>query len=1015
MKAHNIILNNEHYPLLEAENNTGNSGLKLSTGDGYIMLGPLNTGHAHIETDRSNFYFNKELRVDSGVIGSYNEDLYLRRASNSSHQIQITTTDVITPLNLDIGGYFIFSSQNHSWTASSGGAANNILAKIGTTGAGGIALKDSQNNFKFQIYGNGTNYGFLDGDWANWDLKKTTNGKLTFNGNDTYFLQPEHANSAKFRQYVQIGDSSNYNSNSGTWGARLNVTDDVHAKIEVGQDANSMLSHWYAHTGQSSIKFGTSSSHDVEFQRAGSTLLELEPGGLMTMVPIRRNSHHASGFLEGSYNNVGSSNNAASNPIYTIGSSYNPAETTLSNMYGVGFSKKGNATFLGGFRQSGWGMYVASDGDARVFLNAQTGVVASTGGYDVGAINIVTGARTLQNVNIDAGLITSGTIPEARLPTQSKYLRSDTSDAMSGELNVSRNGGVTGTSAPQYSDVNIELQTSSNHVPGISFHRGGYSATTLYEYDGELHVNPWVTRAQQGKLISSGNYDDYVTQSYVNALNINADTLDSKDHTNFGATLATYGTTASGSGRIRCTAPFNTNSAHMFQITVSIYSSYTCHSYVVSGYMYPTTNQWYLPKCVYTGTGTPDIKVGRDSNGKAYISIANGNYTGVRVHNMTRGYQTSLADTYDPWTITIDAGTENSVTPTTSKVWHSTNDGSGSGLDADTVDGVHEDTFMRKSANSNLLMNFNKILGANGTAAAPSYTFNSDQDSGIFRIGSNAVGFSTGGTQRFKINSNGLLLTGSSSLYVNGQRTITNSRNLENIVNITNTDGYIEYKRTGAAPAIFNRLGTGGASGTSRGEIVNFKAGSSKVGRIGYAQPYGGMIYLAGGQTTSYGVGVYQFSTTSYFQPCTHVGADLDDVMTCGNSAARWTDVYSTNGTIQTSDRNEKQDIQALTDAETRVATACKGLIRRYRWISSVEEKGDNARYHFGAIAQDVEDAFTAEGLNAGDYALFIKNHWWEHEGTSYPTAEAAPTGAVEKTRLGIRYNQLLAFIISAL
>ena len=80
-----------------------------------------------------------------------------------------------------------------------------------------------------------------------------------------------------------------------------------------------------------------------------------------------------------------------------------------------------------------------------------------------------------------------------------------------------------------------------------------------------------------------------------------------------------------------------------------------------------------------------------------------------------------------------------------------------------------------------------------------------------------------------------------------------------------------------------------------------------------------------------------------------------------------------------------------------------------------MEEKGDNARYHFGAIAQDVESAFTAEGLNAGDYALFIKNTWWEHEGHSYPSASAAPTGAVEKARLGIRYNQLLAFIISAL
>jgi hypothetical protein len=163
--------------------------------------------------------------------------------------------------------------------------------------------------------------------------------------------------------------------------------------------------------------------------------------------------------------------------------------------------------------------------------------------------------------------------------------------------------------------------------------------------------------------------------------------LDGKDHTNFGATLATYGTTAGASGRIRITAPFNTNSGHMFQVTVSIYSGYTIHTYVVGGYMYNSTNNWYLPKAVYSGTGTPDIKVGRDSNGKAYISIANGNYTGVRVHNMTLGYYTNIADTYDPWTITIDAALPNVMSPNIYTTWTSGNDGAGSGLDADLLDG----------------------------------------------------------------------------------------------------------------------------------------------------------------------------------------------------------------------------------------------------------------------------------------------------------------------------------------
>ena len=113
----------------------------------------------------------------------------------------------------------------------------------------------------------------------------------------------------------------------------------------------------------------------------------------------------------------------------------------------------------------------------------------------------------------------------------------------------------------------------------------------------------------------------------------------------------------------------------MFSIEITLYGSYTQHNYVVSAYMYSTTNQWYSPKAIYTttGTATPDIIVGRDANGKAYISIANANYTGVLVHNMTRGYQTSLADTYDPWTIAVNAGTENSVGVSTSQVWTTAN------------------------------------------------------------------------------------------------------------------------------------------------------------------------------------------------------------------------------------------------------------------------------------------------------------------------------------------------------
>jgi hypothetical protein len=132
-------------------------------------------------------------------------------------------------------------------------------------------------------------------------------------------------------------------------------------------------------------------------------------------------------------------------------------------------------------------------------------------------------------------------------------------------------------------------------------------------------------------------------------------------------------------------------------------------------------------------------------------------------------------------------------------------------------------------------------------------------------------------------------------------------------------------------------------------------------------------------------------------------GGASDGVISLGQSGRRFNDIYATNGTIQTSDRNEKQDIDVLSDAEQRVAVAAKGLLRKFRWKDAVAEKGDDARIHFGIIAQDLQAAFEAEGLDAGRYAMFIHSTWTDEE-----------TGE-ERSRMGVRYSELLAFIIAAI
>jgi len=216
------------------------------------------------------------------------------------------------------------------------------------------------------------------------------------------------------------------------------------------------------------------------------------------------------------------------------------------------------------------------------------------------------------------------------------------------------------------------------------------------------------------------------------------------------------------------------------------------------------------------------------------------------------------------------------------------------------------------------------------------------------------------------------------------------------------------------------------------GEMLRFLKGTTTVGSI---STLGGDLAI--GSPTGSGAGLRMAGSSNIIYASNASGNARDNAIDLGASNVRFDDIYATNGTIQTSDRNEKQDIEALSDAEQRVAQACKGLLRKFRWIDAVAEKGDDARIHFGIIAQDLQDAFAAEGLDAGRYAMFISSTWWETQTEvpaveadeengieakeaytrtdTYETLEESPEGATERTRLGVRYPELLAFIIGAM
>ena len=293
-------------------------------------------------------------------------------------------------------------------------------------------------------------------------------------------------------------------------------------------------------------------------------------------------------------------------------------------------------------------------------------------------------------------------------------------------------------------------------------------------------------------------------------------------------------------------------------------------------------------------------------------------------------------------------------------------------------------------------MNINQNIDASENYIVSDHAARYQMRDGVhkwFNVASGTAGTATSisGAEKMQLDTSGNLLVGTTS-------TIPFLLTSGTGAGITST-GTVMAGATAEA-GLFNRVG-------SDGSIINLYKAGSIVGSIGSNSS---KLYIAGGDA-----GFKFRADLTCIMPCNSDGTNSDNDLNLGQASVRWSTIFATNSTINTSDRNEKQDIEELSDAEQRVAVACKGLMRKYRWKSSVAEKGDNARTHFGIIAQDLQDAFTAEGLDASKYAMFCSDTWWELDGEIYQTEEEAPEGATEKTRLGVRYSQLLAFIISAI
>ena len=250
---------------------------------------------------------------------------------------------------------------------------------------------------------------------------------------------------------------------------------------------------------------------------------------------------------------------------------------------------------------------------------------------------------------------------------------------------------------------------------------------------------------------------------------------------------------------------------------------------------------------------------------------------------------------------------------------------------------------------------------------------------------------------------------------------------------------------SGTAPFYAHRL-------SDDGDIAIFQAAGTTVAKITVSSSDN----ITFGATAASGSGLFYFSGSGGIPIIlpTKGGSLSDNEVDLGRSAQRFQDAFIVNGVTTGSDQNEKQQIASLTSAEIAAAKRISTGFKTFKWNSAVTKKGDSARTHTGVIAQEVRTALEAEGLDAGNYAFFMSNTFWEKDvevaaveakdavtrkvidtdGNEieevvtpaveardaftrtdvYETEDEAPEGATKVTRLGIRYPELLAFVGAA-
>jgi hypothetical protein len=153
----------------------------------YLNGGAAVTPHIYWANAANNRAYNWQLdESDNAALWGYGSAGAWTKLTTISSTGAFNTIGAITQ-----NGSQVLHASNYSNYAPTflGNYERSANARIygATTGAMGLVGVDSANAFRFQVYGDGTNYGFLSSVWGSWSLKGDASGNWTATANITAY------------------------------------------------------------------------------------------------------------------------------------------------------------------------------------------------------------------------------------------------------------------------------------------------------------------------------------------------------------------------------------------------------------------------------------------------------------------------------------------------------------------------------------------------------------------------------------------------------------------------------------------------------------------------------------------------------------------------------------------------------------------------------------------------------------------------------------------------------------